>query len=242
MADTLWYNAPLVALDLEGTGAQDRDREAILEIATVPVVDGYPDVSGAYCTLVNPGRPIPRRPWISPGLSDRVLHAAPALTAVEPTLAEHINGRYVVGHNVNVDWRLLHRRCPSIQPAGLIDTLRLARHLGTATSNGLASLITAYNLTAKIDALAVGSQPHRALWDTVAVAVLLATLIEQRWPAAVTLDQLSSIAGLPLNDTAATLAVQPGLFDTQHTESAVGTGTVGVAVPPDQPEPGQRHG
>jgi hypothetical protein len=28
-----WTTAPLVALDLEGSGAQDRDDEAILEIA-----------------------------------------------------------------------------------------------------------------------------------------------------------------------------------------------------------------
>jgi len=218
MTGTLWHEAPLVALDLEGSGAQDRDREAILEIATVPIIDGKPDLAGAYCTLVNPGRLIPKRPWISPGLTNQVLRAAPALTAVEPALAQRINGRYVVGHNISVDWRLLQRRCPSIQPAGLIDTLRLARHLGATPSNGLAPLITTYDLTTKISDLAVGSQPHRALWDSVAAAVLLATLIEQRWPSPPTIDQLTSIAGVSLHRPAATtLSDQPGLFGDDRT-------------------------
>jgi DNA polymerase III subunit epsilon len=37
-----WITAPLVTLDLEGSGAQDRDNEAVLEIAVVPLTDGRP--------------------------------------------------------------------------------------------------------------------------------------------------------------------------------------------------------
>jgi DNA polymerase III subunit epsilon len=73
-----WTTAPLVALDLEGSGAQDRDNEAILEISVVPLADGHPNTAAAYTTLINPGRPIPRRSWISPGLTSAVLAAAPA--------------------------------------------------------------------------------------------------------------------------------------------------------------------
>jgi len=51
-----WTTAPLVALDLEGSGAQDHDDEAILEIAIVPIAAGQPDVPAAYTTLINPGR------------------------------------------------------------------------------------------------------------------------------------------------------------------------------------------
>lgn len=213
MTGTPWYQAPLVALDLEGSGAQDRDQEAILEIAAVPITNGQPDMDNAYCTLVNPGRPIPKRPWISPGLTNHTLRDAPTLDAVEPALAARLNGRYLVGHNLAVDWRLLHRRCPTIQPVGWIDTFRLARHLGTATSNGLAQLATAHDLTAKIDTLAAGSQPHRALWDTVAAAVLLLTLIHQRWPAPPTLDDLTNLAGIPFDRPATRASDQLSLFD-----------------------------
>jgi DNA polymerase III alpha subunit (gram-positive type) len=79
------------------------------------------------------------------------------------------------GRSANSSCRALRRSCRKATPAGLIDTLRLARHLDTATRNGLAQLTTAHDLTTKIDTLAAGSQPHRALWDTIAAAVLLLT-------------------------------------------------------------------
>src|SRR5712692_1378687 len=103
----VWTGASLVALDLEGSGAQDHEDEAILEIAVVPLAAGQPDTAAAYTTLINPGRRIPRRPWISPGLTNTALAAAPTPAEVEPELAHRINGHILVGHNVGVDWRLL---------------------------------------------------------------------------------------------------------------------------------------
>jgi DNA polymerase-3 subunit epsilon len=131
----------MVAIDLKGSGAQDRNHEAILEIALVPIVDRQPDVAGTYCTLVNPQRPIHRRPWISPASPTKPLRAAPTVATIERELARRINGKYLVGHNVGVDWRLLHRRCSTIIPAGLIDTLCLARKIDPKTQHGLGALL-----------------------------------------------------------------------------------------------------
>lgn len=193
-----WTTAPLIALDLEGSGAQDRDNEAILEIAVVPITAGQPDISAAYSTLVNPGRTIPRRPWISPGLTTAVLAAAPGPAQVGQELARRVHGCAVVGHNVGVDWRLLHRRYPAITPAALIDTLRLARRLNLEGKNSLGALTAHLGLTAQAERLAVGSQPHRALWDTVATALLLPALIARCWPSGVTLGALLEAAGIDL--------------------------------------------
>jgi DNA polymerase III subunit epsilon len=181
-----WATAPLVALDLEGSGAQDYDDEAILEIAMVPLVAGQPDTAAAYSTLINPGRHIPRRPWISPGLTNTALATAPTPAEVEPELAGRINGHILAGHNIGVDWRLLHRRHPGITPTALIDTLRLARYLKLGTKNSLITLTTQLGLTPQIEGLADGSQPHRALWDTIAAALLLPTLIAKAWPTGAT--------------------------------------------------------
>lgn len=150
-----WSTAPLVALDLEGSGAQDRDDEAILEIAIVPLTGGRPDIASAYSTLISPGRTVPRRPWISPGLTSEALAGAPGPGDVEPELASRVGGQVVVGHNVGVDWRLLHRRHPAIAPAALIDTLRLARHIkiGAGTS-----------LRTRTCGDSVGTRPRRKTW------------------------------------------------------------------------------
>jgi DNA polymerase-3 subunit epsilon len=212
-----WITAPLVAIDLEGSGAQDRGNEAILEIAVVPLTDGRPDADAAYATLVNPGRPIPRRPWNSPGLTSAVLATAPEPADVEPELARRLNGQILIGHNVGVDWRLLHRRHPAIAPAGLIDTLRLARHLKISGRNSLAALTAYLSLTAEIDRLASGSQPHRALWDTIAAALLLTSLVSHAWPGGATLADLLAVAAIdPATASPAASGHQPvqdGLFD-----------------------------
>jgi DNA polymerase-3 subunit epsilon len=202
VASSSWKDGPLVALDLEGSGAQDRDDEAILEIAVIPITAGRPSADDAYTTLINPGRSIPRRPWISPGLTTSALASAPSLAEVEPELATRLAGRHIVGHNIGVDWRLLHRRCPGIQPAGLIDTLRLARHLHPDDKrNSLTALLDRCDLTEEVTHSAPGSQPHRALWDTAGAALLLAKLISDLPSGGTpTIDQLQRIAGLPINN------------------------------------------
>jgi DNA polymerase III subunit epsilon len=212
-----WTRAPLAALDLEGSGAQDHEDEAILEIAVVPLAAGQPDTAAAYTTFINPGRRIPRRPWISPGLTTAVLAAAPGPAAVEPELARRISGHIIVGHNIGVDWRLLHRCYPAITPAALIDTFRLARHLKLGTKNSLSALTAQLDLTPEIERLAPGSQPHRALWDTIAAAVLLPALIARAWPHGATLADLLDTAaidpGHALLATAPKTGGQDTLFD-----------------------------
>jgi DNA polymerase III subunit epsilon len=197
MAATWREATNLVALDLEGSGAQDGDHEAILEIAAVRLIAGGPDTVTAYTTGIDPGRPIPARPWISPGLAGTALAGAPTLDDVEPQLARRLNGAYLVGHNIGVDWRLLHRRCPSISIAGLIDTHRLAKALPATGKNGLTDLLTRHQLTESVSAAAPDSRPHRALWDTIGAALLLDALIQQHWAIDPSLDDLLAVAAPP---------------------------------------------
>jgi len=211
MAATWREATNLVALDLEGSGAQDGDHEAVLEIAAVRLIAGRPDTATAYTTLIDPGRPIPARPWISPGLAGTALAGAPTLDTVEPQLARRLNGAYLVGHNIGVDWRLLHRRCPSIGIAGLIDTHRLAKTLPATGKNGLTDLLTRHQLNETVSAAAPTSRPHRALWDTIGAALLLDTLIQQRWAGDPSLDDLLAVAAPPGPKT--TPAAQATLFD-----------------------------
>ena len=99
-----WTAAPLVALDLEGSGAQDRDNEAILEIALVPITAGQPGTAATYTSLVNPGRPIPRRPWISLGLTTIVLAVAPF-----SRLSQHLVEAHLLLGDAGLDFVHLER-------------------------------------------------------------------------------------------------------------------------------------
>ena len=215
-SSTPWQQARLAALDLEGSGAQDRDNEAILEIAVVPLSEGQPDLPRAYSTLVNPQRPVPGRPWISPGLTMATLSAAPAIASIEPELARRLSGAIIVGHNVGVDWRLLRRRCPSIRPAGLLDTLRLARPARPGDEgNSLSALLDRHELTGQVTELAPGSRPHRALWDAAGTVVLLRKLITMKYPDGVSIQHLMSVAGTDVTgrgDGPAGAVIQGQLF------------------------------
>ncbi|MEU4513099.1 3'-5' exonuclease [Nonomuraea wenchangensis] len=178
MLDQPWTAADLVALDLEGTGSRDPHGEAILEIAVVPLAEGRPDMGAAWDSTINPERWISPRPWISPGLAGDALAGAPTLDKVADTIAEKLTGKILVGHNVGVDWRLLHLRLPAIQPAGLLDTARLVRHLRPDVKRwNLAGQLDQYELTGRVDELVPGGRPHRALWDAVGCALLLAELV-----------------------------------------------------------------
>ncbi|WP_326637738.1 3'-5' exonuclease [Streptosporangium sp. NBC_01755] len=206
MHDQPWNTAPLVAFDLEGSGSQDHEHEAILEVGVVPLVDGRPNMQGAYNSMVNPGRRIQRRPWSSPGLTNDVLGLAPPLDAIEPELAGRLNGTTIVGHNVNVDWRLLSLRCPDIHPAFLVDTLKLARLIhGGTQRRSLTALLAYYELSDEVTKL-TGGQPHRALWDAVGAGLLLGMLIhELPHGDALTVAGLHNVAGVPLGDAEQTL-------------------------------------
>ncbi|MEU7749372.1 3'-5' exonuclease [Nonomuraea sp. NPDC049158] len=216
MQDQPWTAAELVALDLEGTGAQDRQNEAILEIAVVPLAEGCPDMGAAWHSIINPGRWIRPRPWISPGLSGAALTNAPNLDALRGRIAEKLHGRILVGHNIGVDWRLIQLRLPDIEAASLIDTARLVRHLRPDIKRwNLTVLLAQYGLEDQVKALVPNGQPHRALWDTVGAALLLAELVG-RLPdkADTSLATLMRVAGLPHqsereNDDQLALDLQP---------------------------------
>ena len=194
--DQPWHTANLVALDLEGSGAQERDDEQILEIAAIRLLNGRPDMTTAYTTGIDPGRPIPARKWISPGLAGLALQGQPKLDDVRGDLRARLTGAYLVGHNIGVDWRLLHRRLPELTIAGLIDTHRLARTARIAGKLRLTDLIAGLQLTDAVTAAALGSQPHRALWDTTGAALLLAALIRRHFATSPTLAELLDAAGI----------------------------------------------
>ncbi|MFC4065468.1 hypothetical protein [Actinoplanes subglobosus] len=88
MATTWRETTNLVALDLEGSGAQDGDHEAILEIAAVRLIAGRPDTTTAYA----PDRSRPPRSL--PGLDltrtrRTALSGAPIIDEVEPLLTRN---------------------------------------------------------------------------------------------------------------------------------------------------------
>jgi DNA polymerase III subunit epsilon len=140
VADQLSFDeldAPLrattfVVVDLETTGGV-AGADSITEIGAVKVCGG--EVLGEFATLVDPGVPI--SPFISvlTGITDRMVSASPAISAVLPSFLEFAAGSVLVAHNAPFDIGFLKAACAGHgrfwpNPA-VVDTAVLARRVLT---------------------------------------------------------------------------------------------------------------
>ncbi|MFE9803774.1 exonuclease domain-containing protein [Streptomyces goshikiensis] len=187
---TAWPTKLLV-VDVEGNGANPPD---LVEVASLPARDGQPDKTTAGAWLIRPPRPVTSFATRVHGLTNEALAAAPSWQETSGAVGNFLAGAWICAHNAHVDYRVLSAHLPKWEPAGVLDTLRLAK----ATYQGLPS----YGLDALIiqqqpdltDAPAVGR--HRATYDAYATAQLLLAMAEHydTW------DQLVAAAvppGLP---------------------------------------------
>jgi exodeoxyribonuclease X len=194
----------LVAVDVEGNGQQPPE---IVELAAVTITDGA--VGEPMSWLVKPERPIT-------GLVTRKVHGitnptvatAPPFTQIRHQVAALLEGRRLVAHNARVEVELLARQLPGFSPAGVVDTLRLARVLWPGRdSYGLDALIRQEGL----DLSPVGnSRRHRAAYDAYATALLLLRLLDAA-PATVTrLGHLAELAASRPSASSATVVDHDG--------------------------------
>ncbi|MEV0151997.1 MULTISPECIES: hypothetical protein [unclassified Nonomuraea] len=106
MHDQPWTAAELVAFDLEGTGAQDRQDEPILEIAAVPLAGGAPGMAAAWDSCSSPNGQARQR---GPSARPATCAGSPATVAVEVVGHGRTRGDRPAGRRV--------RRCR--RPGGL---------------------------------------------------------------------------------------------------------------------------
>ena len=180
----------LLVVDVEGNGTNPPD---LLEVAALPVRDGKPDTTTAGAWLIRPPRPVTPFAAQVHSLTNETLASCPSWKEVAGHVSGLLGQAWIAAHNAHVDYRVLSAHLPGWEPAGVIDTLRLAR----AARPGLPS----YRLDSLIDHLKpdlshVPDQRHRARYDAYATAQMLLTLAEP-YP---TWDQLAAVAvppGLP---------------------------------------------
>ncbi|MFI7103306.1 exonuclease domain-containing protein [Streptomyces sp. NPDC050161] len=182
---------PLLVVDVEGNGANPPD---LVEVAALPVRDGRPDTSTAGAWLTQPRRPVTPFAARVHGLTNERLAHAPGWEEIAAQVHALLGGAWICAHHAHVDYRVLTAHLPQWQPAGVLDTLRLAK----AVYPGLPK----YSLDALIDHVqpdlsqAPATGRHRATYDAYATAQLLIAMADHfdTW------DQLAAAAvppGLP---------------------------------------------
>ncbi|WP_329079692.1 3'-5' exonuclease [Streptomyces niveus] len=181
---------PLLVVDVEGNGANPPD---LVEVAALPVREGCPDTSTAGAWLTKPRHPVTPFAARVHGLTNERLDTEPGWEEIADQVHTLLGTSWICAHNAHVDHRVLSAHLPAWRPAGVIDTLRLAK----ATHPGLPK----YTLDALIEDLrpdltAAPAHRHRATFDAYATAQLL-ILMADRYD---TWDQLVAAAvppGLP---------------------------------------------
>lgn len=135
----LWEGVRLVVVDTETTGLSDTAR--IISIAVFVLEDGT--TTSSWSTLVNPGLTTIGASDIH-GLTAAKLRNAPSFGQVAATVRELLTSRdgesvFLVGHNINFDYRRLDYEFflldDDLGAVVLLDTKSLARAAGVASAN-----------------------------------------------------------------------------------------------------------
>ncbi len=103
------------------------------------------------------------------------LATAPALTDIWPRVADiWLLGRPLVAHNVATERGVLQRAFPLHAFGPWIDTLRLVRHcFPQLESAALEDVCDTLGLRAEVERICPAREPHDALYDATATALLL---------------------------------------------------------------------
>ncbi|MFF0250177.1 3'-5' exonuclease [Streptosporangium sandarakinum] len=158
----------LFVVDVEGNGATPPD---LVEVAAVRITGGRPVPT--LHTLVRPPRPITPHATRVHRITNDDVADAPCWEQAAPAIQASLHGAWIAAHNAHVDYRALSRHLPGWEPAGVIDTLRLARAVyPDAPGYSLDALLT--YTAVPLDG--IPGRRHRADFDAHATALLLLDL------------------------------------------------------------------
>jgi DNA polymerase III subunit epsilon len=154
-------------VDLETTGLY-LSTDRIVEVGIVHL-DADAEVTGQFCTLINPGRDV--GPTRLHGIAAADVYDAPSFADAASAVWQLLAGRVLVAHNADFDTRFLDAefsRCGvQLPPPPVMCTMRLASsYLTGLPARSLPACCAAAGITL--------SQHHSALADAQAAAGLLA--------------------------------------------------------------------
>lgn len=193
-------------VDVETTGLSPRS-DRIIEVAVVGL-DESGNQQWSWSTLINPRRDV--GPTSIHGITATEVINAPTFDEVAGQLAQLLNGRLVVGHNVAFDWRMLCSEFERFElavpnPMVVICTCNIARASGLRPAT-LDACLAVFHLT--------NPRSHSALDDAIATASLLAAMVnlesaQSRANLATNLRAIASWPAIPIRDTAGIQRSQP---------------------------------
>lgn len=123
-----------VVFDLETTGLDPRHGDRVVQLGAVRVRAGQVRRDECFETLVHPGRAIPPAATRVHGIDDARVAGAPPLEQVLPAFLDFLGDAVPAAHHAAFDLAFLHPALralgqPPLDPAAVVDTLRLSQAL-----------------------------------------------------------------------------------------------------------------
>ncbi len=161
-------------VDVETTGGRYEGGHRMTEVAVVEVRGGV--VGEVFGTLLQPGRPVPRRAVSLTGITDRMLARAPTFDEVAEEVFRRIAGRVFVAHNAGFDWGWLRAQLGD----ALGDVPEVHRLCTISLARRLVPELRRRNLDALAEFFDVPiPRRHRARGDALATARVLLRLLDR---------------------------------------------------------------
>jgi DNA polymerase III epsilon subunit-like protein len=162
---------PVLVVDVEGNGATPPD---LVEVATVPIINGYADHTRSRNWLIKPAQPITSFATRVHGITNQAVADEATWTELAADVEKTLDGAWIAAHNAAaVEYRVLTAHLPTWSPAGVLDTLRLSRTVyRDAPKHNLDTMIEHTG----IETATIPGARHRAGFDATATALLLLNL------------------------------------------------------------------
>ena len=182
-------DAVFTFIDVETTGLSPRSAR-VCELAAISFRGR--DRLGSMAELINPGMPIPPEVSRIHGITDAMVKDSPRFDRVVLKLVDMLESSVIVAHNAEFDLGFLRAECErswaKIPDRPVVDTLALARRIGTFKSNRLGNIAAELNISSE--------GWHRALADVEMTRKIFDHFVEAfRADGAVTVADLVERAG-----------------------------------------------
>lgn len=174
LLDTPLSQLPFVVFDTETTGL-DPQRDAVVQIGAVRVLNSKIIAGEQFETLVNPGRPIPAASAAVHHITDQSVAKAPDFATASAAFHLYAKDAVLVAHNAPFDMAFLHRQAQLGGPAWdhpILDTVHLSAVVfGGSAEHTLDAICARLNIQIPED------QRHTALGDARATAQALVAML-----------------------------------------------------------------
>jgi DNA polymerase-3 subunit epsilon len=190
--------APVASLDFETTGLHSDAGHRVVEVGVVRI-DPATGRRRAFSSLVHPGGPISLRTQAIHGISDEMVADAPPFSEILPEITALVEGAVFIAHNAPFDLGFLRAeakrsKLPPPEPAAVIDTLAMARHVFRLPSCSLSAVADRIGLPFH--------GAHRALADARAALAVYQEMVANLSPGdAPTVSELLAIIEAASSDT-----------------------------------------